>query len=491
MSFSNTIRVSDILSFGDFTVFLITVLLTVGSVLYGHRLHRKSPRLKSGSSEISSQKPVLQSSQILEYLLMGRKLTLPLFVATLASTWYGNILGVTQISYNHGIYQFLTQGIFFYIAYLFFAFFLLRRIRKHQAVTLPDLIEKMFGKRSAQLSALLIFIKTLPITYTVSIGLVLQLVFNLPLVTATAIGIAFVAFYSLWGGFRAVVFSDVIQFLVMWTAVAAVVIVSATTFGGLGFLKKTLPSSYFSPWSTYSISTVLVWLFLAFATTLINPTFYQRCFAAQNEKTARYGILISIGVWFIFDLCTTFGGMYAKALLPDANALNAYFIYGLQILPEGLRGLLIAGLVCTILSTLDSFLFISSTILSYDICPPRWREKKSIQHGSILITAVLSFGIALTFEGHIENIWRTFKGFFSACLLFPLLIGYIFPKKLSDRQFLIGCLSGMVAILGFRYVPAVKILQWDSFYVGLSATTLFFLSLVVFQAVKPKTSLEG
>src|SRR5690606_37724200 len=59
-----------------------------------------------------------------DLLLMGRKLTLPLFVATMVATWYGGVAGVTQIAFETGLYNFLTQGIFWYLTYFLFAFFL-------------------------------------------------------------------------------------------------------------------------------------------------------------------------------------------------------------------------------------------------------------------------------------------------------------------------------------------------------------------------------
>ena len=65
---------------------------------------------------------------------MGRSLTLPLFVGTLVATWYGGIFGVTEIAYKQGIFNFITQGFFWYIAYILFAFFLVERIQTYQAV---------------------------------------------------------------------------------------------------------------------------------------------------------------------------------------------------------------------------------------------------------------------------------------------------------------------------------------------------------------------
>src|SRR5690606_2010138 len=137
----------------DWIVFAVILLITVLAVVFGHR-----KKLNTDTDE----------SNLLEILLMGRKLTLPLFVATLVATWYGGIFGVTQFAFEKGIYNFLTQGVFWYITYLIFAFFLVDRIRQYEAVTLPELVGKMYGRRSAKLSAVFNFLNVLPLAYIIS-----------------------------------------------------------------------------------------------------------------------------------------------------------------------------------------------------------------------------------------------------------------------------------------------------------------------------------
>ena len=99
----------------DWIVFFLVLAATLASVLYGQSL-------KSQLTEKEKNSPV-------ELLLMGRKLTLPIFVATLVATWYGGIFGVTAQTFEKGIYNFLTQGVFWYLSYLLFAFFLVKKIR--------------------------------------------------------------------------------------------------------------------------------------------------------------------------------------------------------------------------------------------------------------------------------------------------------------------------------------------------------------------------
>ena len=64
-----------------------------------------------------------------DYLLAGRTLTLPVFVATLVSTWYGGILGVGEYSYRYGLSNWFVFGVPYYFFALIFALFLAKKIR--------------------------------------------------------------------------------------------------------------------------------------------------------------------------------------------------------------------------------------------------------------------------------------------------------------------------------------------------------------------------
>ncbi len=460
MSLKTSIEYSEVLTTLDWVVFFIVLLVTIGSVIYG--------QLKK-SEEVDEEN---EKANFLDLLLMGRQLTLPLFIATLVATWYGGIFGVTKIAFESGLYNFVTQGLFWYVAYILFAFLIINRIESYQAVTLPDLIGKMFGPNSAKLSGVFNFFNVLPIAYTISLGLFSQLLFGGELWINMLGGVIIVIGYSMMGGFRAVVFSDLIQFFVMCLGVFLILAISVGTFGGLGFLQENLPTNHFSLTGGYPISTTLVWGFIALST-LVDPNFYQRVFAAKSPKIAKKGILISTFVWFCFDICTTFGAMYAKAVIPEAASDNAYLTYALQILPPGVRGFVLAGILATILSTLDSYLFLAGTTVSYDLVPEKHKGKAVLHHIGVASVGLLSIVMALVFEGNIKTVWKTLGSYSAACLLLPVMYGYLFPGKIKDRQFVFACVVGVIGTSYWRNATHTGF--WaniDELYAGILCTTL-------------------
>ena len=271
--FKDHLNYTQIFSTLDWIIFIIIIIITVLSIIWGHKLKKRDNKTST-----------------IEILLMGRQLTLPMFIATLVATWYGGIFGVTKIAFEQGVFNFITQGFFWYISYLIFAFFLINKISPYQAVTLPDLVNKMFGPRSSKLSAIFNFFNILPIAYSISIGLFLQIIFGGALWINIFAGTTFVVLYSLIGGFRAVVFSDLVQFFVMCLAVFIVLCLSYYNFGGISFLQSNLPKSYFTFTGNESIANTVLWGLIALST-LVDPNFYQRCLAANSTIIATRGII--------------------------------------------------------------------------------------------------------------------------------------------------------------------------------------------------------
>ncbi len=445
----------------DWIVFLAVLLLTLASVLYGQSLKNKL-------SEKEKESP-------LELLLMGRRLTLPLFVATLVATWYGGIFGVTALTFEKGIYNFLTQGVFWYITYLVFAFFLVKKIRQTQSLTLAGMAGKLFGPTAEKLTATLNFLTLLPVAYTMSLGIFLQTLLGGSYIMNTILGVSLVTLWSLWGGFRAVVFSDVVQFFFMILGVVLVVVFAWLKFGDPSVLVDKLPPSHFDLMGGESISSVLVWGFIALST-LVDPNFYQRCLAAETEKVAKNGILISTFIWFCFDCCTTLGALYARAYLPEASSQNAYLIFSMQIVPEGVRGLILAGILATILSTLDSYLFNAATCISFDFFNFKEKFKLWHHHVALIYVALTSIVLSYFFQGNVIAVWKTLGTFSAACLLFPMLVAQFKPGVISEKQFCravsLGCL-GIVSWSVINQVYGVNLI--DEFYIGLVLTSVVLL----------------
>lgn len=458
--------ISNVLTPLDITVFILLTLTTLGFVFWGH---------------LKKSKHKTEDESFLDLMLMGRRLTLPMFIATLVATWYGGIFGVSQMAFKYGIFNFITQGVFWYITYIIFALFILKKIDISKAMTLPDLIGQMFGPKSEKLAAFMNILNLVPIAYTISMGLLIKMIFGLQLEYGILIGVSFVLCYSFIGGFRAIVFSDIFQFFIMVTSVIMVFAISIGTYG-LDTLSI-LPDYYFEPLSKFSLFETLAWGFIALST-LVDPNFYQRCFAAQSVETAKKGILFSTLIWIVFDICLTIGAMYARAVIPEADSEYGYFLYSLQLLPPGLRGFFLAGITATILSTLDSYIFLAGSTIAFDLVPKRFRSKLWVHHLGIVSVAVLSILMAQVFKGDIKAVWKSLGSLSSCAILLPVLFGMIYKNKLSDNGFIFSALMGGFGVIYWRLSGLKYSMNLDEIYIGILLSLLGILISINFKRLK-------
>ena len=252
------------------------------------------------------------------YLLAGRRMTLPSFVATTVSTWYGGILGVGEYSYKYGLSNWLVFGLPYYLAAFLFAVLIAERARKSRLLTIPDQLEAAYGSRVAVAGALYVFVKTVPAVYVLMLGILLQLLLGWSLVAGVIVATIISSGYVLIGGFRSVVKTDWLQFSLMYGGFIIIVITLLSEYGGMTFLRDNVPESHVIWHGGQSAGYVISWYFIALSA-LIEPAFYQRCFAAKSPQIARRGLLISILFWFSFDFMTTTTGIFARAILGEGT----------------------------------------------------------------------------------------------------------------------------------------------------------------------------
>ena len=394
---------------------------------------------------------IRRDSPAAEVILGGRLLTLPAFVASLVSTWYGGILGISEYSYKYGLSNWLVFGVPYYLAAFLFALFLAKKARQSEALTIPDRLAEAYGDRTAAVGAVVIFLMAVPAAYVLMLGVLGEQLFGWPYWVGVVLGTLLSAVYLYMGGFKSVVRTDILQFVTMFVGFIVLVAVLIWRYGGLSFLIERLPETHLTWHGGRSGWYVAVWYVIALAT-LIEPAFFQRCYAARTDKVARNGIFISIICWTVFDFMTTSCGLYAKALFPKlADPVAAFTILALQELPAGLFGLFLLAVMATVMSTVDSYLFISATTFGNDIVRRVGLigEDKVTRftHIGLVVTMFFAILLALFFRSVVE-IWYTFGSIGTPALLIPVFTAFVGKRRLPSAWALISVIvSGGVALI--------------------------------------------
>lgn len=382
-----------------------------------------------------------------DYLLAGRTLTLPIFVMTLVSTWYGGILGIGEFSYRYGISNWFVQGLPYYFFAAIFAFFLAKKIRETNLFSIPDKLYQAYDKKTAILGAFLTFILMTPAPYVLMLSVFLKLLFGWgTLFSLIVIAIVAVS-YLYWGGFRSDIQTDVLEFFLMFIGFAVILPFCFSNYGGFDYLQKNLPELHLTWHGGNSVQFLLVWFLIALWT-LVDPAFHQRCYAAKDPQTAQRGILLSIVFWFIFDMMTALAGLYSRAIIPDLkDPVMAYPMLAEKVLPPIAKAVFYVGMLATIMSTLNTLALISAQTLGRDIVG----RFKNILDDEISVLKwtklglIFSFGIAVffaTLTPSVIEIWYTVGMVTIPGLLVPIVASYFENFRINSRYALLCMIAG-------------------------------------------------
>ena len=385
-----------------------------------------------------------------DFFLAGRSLTTPLLITTLISTYYGIdvLFGDSQLGFTNGVVAWFGYARPTYAFFLIAAFFLAQRLKEEDFKSLPDILDKYYGKNTRYVGAITSFIYSLPALSLYGFGMLGDVILGWEPIMGMLVlgGIALV--YTLTGGFWAVVLTDSIQFLFMCVVLALAVPFAMNFIGGFDKMIDILEPSYFDTMGDLSI-----WLIIIYASTglaiLVEPTFYQRIFAAKSYKNVRNALIIGIFIWGSYDWIITIIAMAAKTgvlqgilptdLAPDAALLTVM----VAALPAGALGLFMAGVLSTEMSTLDSYCLVAGGNVAYDIYRPAIKPDatdeeliKKTRYG-ILLSWILGLAMAVSFD-QMLGLWVFMASILISSVMVPILLGLFIPRF---RKALAGFLS--------------------------------------------------
>jgi SSS family solute:Na+ symporter len=395
-------------------------------------------------------------------------------------SWFKTGLTMIAMSINPGIMGLVGIGFVWgfaiqwnavnlWLTAPFAAMFMVPIYWRAAVVTTPELLEKRFG------AACRGFFSVIMTAYMVAVigisiylgSLVLNEIFGWPLYVCCAVTLATVAFYVLTGGMKTVLSINIYQCGFMSLALIAVGIMTICKAGGFSAVAGikllneagiVLPSSMMPvDWNIFSrlwypLPSGLIWATMAgTAWIACNFGMVQRLLAARSEQDAQKAILFcgfGVTVLLVFAYMI---GVSVRYLMPDAFPDKAYIKAILTMFPVGVRGLLIAGLVASLLSTIDGLLTASGTLVTEDIylrfIRPQAPDKKIKNFARITQTVVIISALALipfaaqhrTVVKFIQNLVADILG-----VVIALYLVGIFSKRATAGAAFFAMVSGIL-----------------------------------------------
>jgi SSS family solute:Na+ symporter len=320
-----------------------------------------------------------------DYFLAGRSLTwwligLSLFASNVSSSTF---IGLSSAAFSSGISVFNYEWMAAVVLVLFLIF-LLPFYLKSGVYTLPEFLEKRFDQRARYYFSALQILMYVAIDAAAALyagALVVQTMYpQIPLWQSALVLGTLAGLYTIAGGLKAVVYTDAVQAILLLIGAC---IVSAVAFQAVGgdwaAVSAQIPASDLSlvrplsdpilPWPGLLTGVFL----LGFYFWGMNQFMVQRALGAKDLNHGRWGALfaglLKLPVIFIVVLPGIFGRLlYPPAEFP-ALAANPDLIFPtlmFDLLPVGVRGLILAALLAAIMSSLDSILNAASTLVTMD-----------------------------------------------------------------------------------------------------------------------------
>ncbi|TXH95907.1 MAG: sodium transporter [Rheinheimera sp.] len=373
---------------------------------------------------------------------------------------------------------------------------------KKQIYTMPQFLQQRFDNRVRTTLAIFwlsvyVFVN---LTAVLWLGaLAVNALTGIDLFWSMALLALFSVSYSLYGGLKAVAFTDILQVvllvfggLFMSYLALNMIGAGAGVLAGFDTLLAKAPEKFdmiLSPDNPHYASlpgiSVLVggmWV-MNLSYWGFNQYIIQRALAASSLREAQKGIAFAAFLKLLMPVIVVLPGIAAVLILPDLAKPDQAYPQMMALMPSGLKGLIFAALVAAILSSLASMTNSVATIFTMDLYA-QVKPTQSQQHYVLVGRAVslLSLLIALftakpllgDFDQAFQYI-QEFTGFFTPGIVVLFFMGMFWKKTTADAALLAAVGSAVFSFLFYQFWPALPFMD----RVGLVFLLCLGLAIVV------------
>lgn len=388
-----------------------------------------------------------------DYFLAGRNLGLFAVTLTLIATQVGGgmLVGTSQDAYLYGIYGILyTVGMA--VGFVLLGSGLASKLQSLNVATTAELFETRYGSTTLKTVASLLSVITMT---GILIG---QVVASRTIIEILQFGTTgnelifigfwiFVILYTMVGGLKAVVITDVFQVLLIIAIFSGIFIYSV--FFGPSFDWGSLMTIQKEQFGSLPISMnmVIATLIMPILFSLIEQDLAQRFFAARTKRIATLSALLTAGFMILFALVPIYFGMQAKLLGLSIPAGSSPLMTIIELLTnEFVVVLALCAIIAAITSTADSLLCAISSNLAQDF-DFSWLGKHNALSRSKMITLIaglIALGASFMVPQNVIDILIGSYAISVSCLFVPLVWSY-FTDRISKQAAMISVAAGFIS----------------------------------------------
>ena len=455
-----------------------------------------------------------------DFFLAGR--SLPWWVAgmslVVSDIGAKDMVGLAGDAYRYGIVMMNFDFVGCTLPLLIAAFLFIPFFWRSEVYTIPEYLGRRYNQAVRTFFAVVwsLFMVGTIATILVSAAAMFEGLLGWSFWFSVGMTSILVGLYTVSGGLRAVVFTDVVSCVVLIAGAALVCFMGLREIGGLTNLLARIGEL---PWTGEHLDLLpqashpaypgpAVVLGLGFvlgpAYWIGNQAIVQRTLGTKTVRDARASYVLCAGIKLVFPVLLVLPGLLALGLFaaelgpPTANwdANRVLPLMVARLVPSGALGILMGAFVAGVMANLDSYINSASTLLVQDLYRPYVNRSASdaecLRLGRVLVVVLLVLGALVSYEvklrfASVFEAFQTFLSFFQGALFALLLFG-----MLTRRATPLAGVAGMgVGVAAAAVLNAYGVLfLWTAWWSFVAASA----ALVVVSAVtprKPDAELEG
>lgn len=421
------------------------------------------------------------------------------------------LIGMNGMSYLIGlplVNSYLNAIILYtLLIYWFFPMYL-----RNDIVTMPQYLGARFDKRSQSVFSVILLLSYIFLSLAVVLyggAKLFEVVYNVPLWQGILVLGLVSGIFTIKGGMSSMIYASVFQFALMFIAGGILFYLGYSklpngwqdivTHAPGGFHLMQSMDTPVMPWHAVLFSLFNLQIYYS----CINQSLVQRGFGGRTEWDVRMAIVFALGFVLLRPLLEVFPGLMARALaftghsefsITAAEVDNVYPMLISNLVPTGLQGLIIVGILATVMSTVSAFLNSISTLVTYDVYKkwinPTADDKKLVKVGMWCTFGLMAFSVLYApVIGKLGGIFMYFQSL-STYMAVPIATCFLFGmfwKRTTPAAALWVLLLGIPlgALVQMVFIPALfskEIITrygLDNFYVTGGITQLLCVLLIV------------
>jgi solute:Na+ symporter, SSS family len=395
-----------------------------------------------------------------DFFLAGRTLPGVAIAITFVAAWFGagSTIGTISEAYHKGISAIWLIAIPSFISCLVVTFFLAKKVRQLNSLSQPEAIERQYGALGSFLLSWVIMasITTFIASQLVAAGDLLEMTMHVSPELSVALILGAIIVYSVIGGFRAVVMTDIFQFFCFSVGILILFGYTLLTPGKLP-VEMGLSKGFWDP--LYNLPQNLAMLFTFVLAWSIAPEMWQRMSSTRSPEESQraaltaglilaglYALVIATGILSIYHLPSGKGIVHQNVLIELAQSLPS----------PVLTAMVLVGVLSAITSTIDSSLNVGALTFARDIVNRYvWpsASQEQLLRLSQIATALIGIPaaiIALKYRNIIQVLWIS-ADIYASTMFIPIMGLFYIPQCSRWAGILAMCCGGCPVVLNLLH----------------------------------------